>query len=207
MPFSPVRNLIALGDGPAIDLWLPLSGKSFKNLLSHSGNVQCLAFSPDGRFLASATESHKDAVEIWDAGNGHVLRVLEQEGGPGLQVTFSSDGDMLACKLGGSVTFWCPINGTIIKVLHVPDSSNIRHMAFSPTGCVLACSYVGPSGMVRLWNYRTGEVLHTLHTPSQLFGMAFSPTGELLVIGSHDHAVMWKLPEELAMGKRPAATI
>ncbi|KAL2816610.1 quinon protein alcohol dehydrogenase-like superfamily [Aspergillus cavernicola] len=102
MPFSPIQDLIAIGHGHNLVIPMPWTVWPFP-----------------------PTDGGKDTVRIWHVGTGEVVQTVQQEGGPGLQVTFSPDGGLLACKLRDSVTIWRLTNGTIVKTLHIANSSNI----------------------------------------------------------------------------------
>ncbi|HVP50234.1 MAG TPA: TIR domain-containing protein [Candidatus Bathyarchaeia archaeon] len=126
---------------------IPASPRSIPN--AHSGPVGALAFSRDGRWLASA--SSKDGqVILWDLSSGNKHRVLELQYpyySPAGAMAFSPDGKWLAagCARGGSQGALCVWNTATGK----PGEPPIRHayivrsLAFSPDGQYLATSTYG----------------------------------------------------------------
>ena len=82
-----------------VRLWDPDSGKCLHTLEHHTQPVYSVAFSPDGRFLA--TGSRDKLCVIWDVKNGHLVR--QYEGGGGIfEVSWNSSGTKLAVSFQDS---------------------------------------------------------------------------------------------------------
>lgn len=103
---SPVERLLAVGTRlPEIELRRTDSRELVSRLVGHTQGVRCLAFSPDGRTLASA--SLDQSVRLWHVATGEELLAFEKLPGQINDIAFSSDGRTLgaACH-DGSVRLW-----------------------------------------------------------------------------------------------------
>jgi WD40 repeat protein len=88
-------------------LWDVATGKRRAALKGHTGPVLAVAFSPDGKALASAAElpNRPAEVKLWDVPGGKELASLRGHGGRAWSVAFSPDGRRLATA-GDSLLLW-----------------------------------------------------------------------------------------------------
>ncbi|KAF2464362.1 putative WD-repeat protein [Lindgomyces ingoldianus] len=161
-----------------------------QTLEGHAGSVTAIAFSPDGKQLASASDDKM--VKLWDTGSGALLQTLEGHTDPVRAIVFSPDGEQLASASDDKmVKLWDAGSGALLQTLE-GHTDWVWAIAFSPDGKQLAsASY---DKMVKLWDAGSGVLLQTLekgHTGS-VTAIAFSPDGKQLASASGDNMVkLW----------------
>jgi WD40 repeat protein/tRNA A-37 threonylcarbamoyl transferase component Bud32 len=151
-------------------------------LHGHSNQVYGVAFSPDGRLLASA--GRDGVVKVWDAAKGKELHSLEKHVSRVLAVAFSPDGRLLASTAWDrTIRIWDAAAGEEVRCLRVP--LQVVHFAFSPDGRRLAL--VDRRGMVRVVDGADGQEVLPLREPKQGFtNVAFRPDGRRLAAAGND---------------------
>jgi WD40 repeat protein len=152
-------------------------------LRGHEDKVYTLAFSPDGRHLATGAKDR--TIRVWDVATGRTAAVLRGHGDTVSQVVVSSDGQRLASTdhTEGPVRLW-HLDGRPLAVLPGRFAFN-SSLTFSPDGQVLGCCEEGDA--VCLWDATTGAPRHVLRLPSgHGESIAFSPDGKQLVGASSD---------------------
>jgi WD40 repeat protein/serine/threonine protein kinase len=181
-------------------LWA-LCHSELKTLSGHVDDVHCVAFSPDGRRLATA--SHDGTAKIWDVGSGaKIATFLEGHTGQLDTVAFSPDGNLLAVGSDDHVARLYDISsGRELFALH-GHTGFVNAVAFSPNGALLASG--GEDHVVKLWDPATGREQATLVGHSgAIQSLAFSPDGNTLATASADRsAILWNLAE-----RQPRATM
>ena len=155
-------------------------------LSGRAGRVREVAFSPDGRTLA--TRSGPGMVQLWDLLAGILVGDLGNAYGASAMV-FSPDGNLLTTTSGdGVVRLWNPMVGGLVRELR----GHVRGVAaavYSPDGRTL----VTGGDLVRLWNSENGGLLRELagHAGG-VRAVLFSPNGRLLVTAGGDRVVrLW----------------
>jgi WD40 repeat protein len=222
--FSPDGRLLASGSGEldkTIKLWEVATGKEVRTIdpfppcVPPPGHIcvswqvywHSVAFSPDGKLLASGSASGTvyDTIKLWEVASGSLVRTLEGHTGSVYSVAFSPDGRLLAsgsCSqrnssgycIQGEIKLWEVATGSLVRTL-TGHTGWVASVAFSPDGRLLASG----SGDIKLWDVASGREVRTLtgHTYG-VWSVAFSPDGKLLASGSSDETIkLWDVSDLL----------
>jgi WD40 repeat protein len=173
------------------------------------GNVNSVAFSPDGQTLAAGLND--ETVRLWRLPDGSPLRTLEvsPQGDDSWRgcvnsVAFSPDGQTLASGSNdGTAILWRVADGVLLHTMPDVEGSwaptgSVKSVAFSPDGQTLASG--SDDGAVRLWRTSDGSLARTLKRErdpvSQVNAVAFSPDGQTLASGSTEVTVrLWQVSD------------
>jgi hypothetical protein len=175
-------------------LWDVATGKMIFDLIGHSGDVTDVAFSPDGRTLATTSGL---GAKLWDVATGKMIFDLRGHSFPVMDVAFSPDGRTLAtASMDGTAKLWDVATRKMIFDL-IGSWPPVTAVAFSPDGRTLATA--SRDGTAKLWDVATGKMIFNLiGYGSPVTAVAFSPDGRTLATVSWDRtAKLW----DIATGK------
>lgn len=186
--FSPTDRLLASDDDDgAVVLWDSRTGRRRATLEGHGEPVEALAFSRNGRLLASAGgkggEFSSDLPDCPSVDAGHR---------PMQQLIAGGRRDPSAAGRGtpNSIILWNPRTGRRVATL-VGHRDSVKDVAFSPDGSRIASA--SSDDTVILWDTQTGRQVARLTGHSGTVGaVAVSPDGSRLASGGNDgKAIVW----------------
>jgi WD40 repeat protein len=156
----------------------------------HTDAVNTIAFSPDGKMLASG--DCVGAIRLWDTATGEELATFTHEGRRAWSLAFSPNGKMLASSSPSLVMLWEVLTGkqrAVIEMGGQEINSVGPHagcwVVISPSGRTLACATDGVA--VRLWDGLTGKERLVLHGhDSAVLCIAFAPSGKTVATANGD---------------------
>ena len=174
-------------------LWDAANGRLIRVLRGHDGVVNRIAFSLDGRTLASASADR--IVKLWETATGREIRLFRGHTAGVTGIAFNPDGQSLATSSDDwSVRLWDATSGREVRIFR-GHSGPIADVTFSPDGRSLASAggemdHPQTAGDIRIWDVLVREGVRDLYGHASFpTGIAFSPDGKSLASASHDQTV------------------
>jgi WD40 repeat protein len=179
--------------------------RRIQNLFGHGASVPCIAFSPDSKWLASA--SWDNFVRVWDVKTGKVFKKFADHTKGVNCVAFSPDGKLLASGSSDcSIKIWNWDTGLLLSTIQGRQHSHndgVTAIAFSPKGKWLAAALL--AGKAKVWRVEQDtarlvepRTLNLLERgflgsySSMITSLAFTRNDRTLALASRDHTVrLW----------------
>jgi WD40 repeat protein len=174
-------------------------GKLLAVLNEHKNIVNAIAYSPNGKTLA--TGSADSTVKLWDADTNRSVRTLAA-GSPVLTLDFSADGRLLAvgCE-DGSILVFDVQSGNPVRKLE-GHTAAVRSVEFQRNGNLLASS--AADGTVLTWDLNGNAPKARLPTGQIVNALVFGPEGQLLGAGEGLVVDEWDAATGKLQSERPA---
>jgi len=177
----------ALRNSKTLQLWNPDTRKSLPVRFAGQSDTTALAYSPNGKQIASASSDR--VVRIWDVQTGKLLRELRSHTQSVEAIVFSPDSQRLySGSWDKTVCVWDTSSGKLLQT-YAGHSGAVQAVALSPDGKRLASA--GADQIIRLTDTRNGESSLTLTGHSAAVNtVAFSPDGRRLASGGSDGKIL-----------------
>ena len=179
-------------------VWEARTGKEVARINHDDGNISAVAFSPDGKLVASGGGLFSSNVRVWEASTGVVLSVMETSHENGIwDIAFDSSGSMVIAggcdkRSGiknpcyfGSARIWDVETGA--EVSRFSHNGNVRSVAFSQDGSL---AVLGGDEMIgRVWEVETGEEISQFHHQGIIFAVKFTLDRKKIISAAADGTV------------------
>ncbi|MEA5551959.1 NB-ARC domain-containing protein [Anabaena cylindrica UHCC 0172] len=162
------------------------------------GSILAVAFSPDGKILATGGVAGE--VQLWQVTDGKPILRWNAHTRWIISLAFSPNGQMLATGSDDkSLKLWDANTGICLETFP-GHTSWVFDVAFAPQGCANSpdsqtLASVGGDNTVKLWDAYNGQLLKTfIGHSAQLHSISFSPDGQMLASGANDSTTrLWNV--------------
>lgn len=183
--FSPDGTTLASYKYKYLNLWDVVTGKNRK-LEKHTDFVGGIAFSPDGKILASCSKDQ--TIILWDVDTGSIKHTLKGHTDFVTSVSFSPDGKTLASgSIDETIRFWDLETGTHVKTFKESEV-NVTQISFSPNGRFILSGGKGDSKIL-LWDVKTEKYKQIDDETWRRISVCFSPDGNTIAAAHEDHII------------------
>lgn len=205
-------SILAIGDkdGEKIHVWETAKGRWRVTFRGHvnffkegpdadekEADIRALAFTPDGKMLASGSEDK--TVQLWNTQNGAKIATFKGHEGWVTTVALTADGGTVASGDADRVIKIWDVDTEREHAMLIGHKNTINALAFAPEGAspYSGCLASGSAdGTIRFWDPETGRELATFTTghTEWVKAVAFSKDGATLTSAGHNGNVdVWSL--------------
>jgi WD40 repeat protein/serine/threonine protein kinase len=213
VPSSVLANSLAISTAPTnqmkITLWDIQSGNSIRTLPGHYGLVNSLAFSPDGKLLASGGMDR--SLQIWRVADGERVLNFSDTHDEVSCVAFSPDSKLVALGAGrpragfggdiytrfteeshmqSEILLVEAASGKLVRKLE-GHTNGVWGLCFSHDGSFLAS--VGDDAQIKIWDVASGRLKQKCQTTKKsVLCVAVSPDGKTIAAGDIGYLTIWQ---------------
>ncbi len=170
--------------------------RMFKTLSGHTGRIYRASFSPNSRYLVTA--SGDNTAKIWEVSSGRMIKTLRGHSSHVFSASFSPNNRRVVTAGGNTAKIWEVSSGIQIKML-IGHTKVVHSAEFSPDGNYVVTT--SEDGAAKIWDARSGKEMRTIAVTSGgwVYSASFSPNGRIIAIGAHGGlAGTWRVSD----GKR-----
>ncbi len=183
---TPNSQIMAVGTYRQVQLWNVAVGRRIGVLSGMPENVNCLAFSPDGRILAAGggVATVRGETRLFDLASGRQIALLTGHTDLVYALAFTPDGNRLVTASGDkTLRLWNWRSGVSLHVLK-DHADSVYGVACSPDGRQIASTGVDRS--IKIWDAANGKAsVHVYGTRAQRYGVfpRFQPGRQIAAVG------------------------
>jgi WD40 repeat protein len=188
-------NYVATASGDrTVRIWELPEGRELRHL-DHDAEVRAVAFSSDGRYLATGTSGGGKTVRIWDVGTGSLIKQFDHDSAIE-SIVFSKDGTRLVSSSSdNTIRVWSVATGQEVMRLQQP----IAAVALNADGTLLATGGFD----VTVWEIASKRNIPVIKNQTEeVRVLRFSPDGNYLATAGANTVRVWELnsgdPREVA---------
>lgn len=197
LSFSPDGTQLFVGGYHEITVWNPADGKLVRRIKNVGQRTYAMAFSPDGKLLATGcgAPGRLGETRIFDVATGNLVQVFGSTSDVVLDVAFSPQGDRLATGAAdGVIRIFEVASGKDLLTI-TSHSDWVNALAWNADGSKLASA--SRDKTAKVFDAKSGELLITYSGHAQpVKGVAFHPEGaEIYSSGGDNKIHRWKLAD------------
>lgn len=194
LAYSPDGLKIAADSDDSIRIWNVKTAKLLHTLKGHTDVILDIAYSPDGKIIAS--NSRDDTLRLWNAVSGKIIKVIEIK--QATDIAFSLDGNKIIVSLPetDNLSIISTDSYKVLQTLDTDDLGSPRAITYSPDGKLIAAGFSEP--IIKIWNADSGKPISIFNDyATSVREFAFSPDGsKLAVVYSPPHPFSNNAPND-----------
>lgn len=178
--FSPDGSQLVSSASNNAQIWDTETSASVATLKGHKDMVFSAAFSPNGRFIVTAS-ADRTAI-VWNTATDFIVHTLKGHQDSVKDAAFSPDSlKIVTASSDNSARIWSASTGKELIMLE-GHQGTVMDAAFSPDGCLVVTA--SHDRYARFWDAATGRCVGVIRDSKPVNGVAFSPCGKKVVTAS-----------------------